>query len=109
KMKRIRILFVFGALGGGGAQRQFGHLIQKLDKKKFEPIVLSIGPNKSEYELHIEQNPEEANLEGEKKIEEFSKFHLYRKLKEEHEIAFVQRQGPIETKIDTFRIYKKSC
>ena len=56
--KKIKVIFVFGALGGGGAQRQFGWLIDKIDKDKFEPVILTIGPSFKDYEGHLDKYPQ---------------------------------------------------
>jgi len=45
---KIKVAFIFGALGGGGAQRQFGHLINNINRDHFHPIIISIGRSESE-------------------------------------------------------------
>ena len=92
-IKTKKILFLFGALGGGGAQRQFGWLINGLDRQKFEPIAVSIGITKKESESHILKYPTVDALDSEGKKDEFAQFFLYRKLKETCKIHFVKRAG----------------
>lgn len=36
---RIRVLFVIGSLGGGGAERQTIHYLRHLDRDRFEPLL----------------------------------------------------------------------
>ena len=38
----LRVLFVIGTLGGGGAERQVVEILKQLDRSRFEP-VLSLG------------------------------------------------------------------
>ncbi|MFT4800543.1 MAG: glycosyltransferase involved in cell wall biosynthesis [Flavobacteriaceae bacterium] len=95
--KKIKIIFIFGALGGGGAQRQFGWLIDKIDKDKFEPVILTIGPSVKDYESHLDKYPDKEYLSEEAKVNEFTKFLLYRKLKDVCKIIFVRRKGFLKT------------
>ncbi|MEL4457171.1 glycosyltransferase [Lutimonas vermicola] len=78
-MKR-KVLFIFGALGGGGAQRQFGWLIEGIDKQLFEPVIITIGPNENKAKNHLIKYPDTETLDECGKKEEFEKFFLYRKL-----------------------------
>jgi glycosyltransferase involved in cell wall biosynthesis len=89
---KIKVAFIFGALGGGGAQRQFGHLINNINRDHFHPIIISIGRSESEtvtfFDNHareqIETNPEIAKIE-------FQNYYLYRKLKHKEDIYFISK------------------
>lgn len=41
---RIRVLFVIGALGGGGAERQLLHILKGLNRSRFEPLLYLFDP-----------------------------------------------------------------
>ena len=66
-----KIVFVFGALGGGGAQRQFGWLIEGIDKDFFEPIIVTIGTNENKAKEHLITYPRPIDLDEVGKKEEF--------------------------------------
>lgn len=89
-----KIVFVFGALGGGGAQRQFGWLIEGIDKDFFEPIIVTIGTNENKAKEHLITYPRPTDLDEVGKKEEFGKYFLYRKLKNVNvKTFFVDRNG----------------
>lgn len=41
---RIRVLFVIGELGRGGAERQLSELASRMDSERYEPIVCCLAP-----------------------------------------------------------------
>jgi glycosyltransferase involved in cell wall biosynthesis len=41
---RIRVLFLIGELGRGGAERQLLELVSRLDRERYEPIVCCLAP-----------------------------------------------------------------
>jgi len=93
--KKIKVAFVFGALGGGGAQRQFGWLLNKIDKTQFEPIIISIGQSKKDVAKHLAEYPKitnEISVPKSVQHDEFTKYFLYRKLRTRvTKIYFVKR------------------
>lgn len=45
----IRIAFILGQLRQGGAEQQIYHLLCNLDRSRFVPIIISLGPKPEEY------------------------------------------------------------
>jgi len=48
-MNKIRIAYILGLLGMGGAERQLFHLINGLDRDKYDILVISLSENKDEF------------------------------------------------------------
>lgn len=87
-----KIIFIFGALGGGGAQRQFGLLIEGIDNRLFEPVIITIGTDENKAKEHLIKYPAAENLDVIGKKKEFEKYFLYRKLGNSGlKIHFVER------------------
>ena len=53
--QKIKISFIKGNLGQGGAERQFLELIKNIDKEKFEVYVCLYAINKGIFYTEIEQ------------------------------------------------------
>lgn len=107
RVDKIKIIFVYGALGGGGAQRQFTLLINNLNRDIFEPKVIAIGQNKIDCINHITKYPTEETLDEVGGKEEFNKFLSYRKLKDNCKIDFFGRKGIIKTQRALYNHLKK--
>ena len=96
--RRIKILFVFGPLGGGGSERQFALLIENLDREKFEPIVASVGMDPREAEEHLARNPAPFALDrcrSDLHWAEITRYHTYRKLRDVAQIYFIPRPSKL--------------
>lgn len=109
----MKILFLFGALGGGGAQRQFGHLIRGLSPKRFECIVCAIGQDEAELTAYMQLHPdlpEQSNLSPEIQDAEFSKYYLYRRIRDVvSSIHFIRRNrfgGTLAATLELRRIIR---
>ena len=100
---KIKVVFLFGALGGGGAERQFGILVDKLDREIFDPVIISIGYEYLDYSHHLKKFPDIHSFDEFSKKEEFSKFHLYRKLRDRCRIHFIKRRKFLETQWAVYR------
>jgi glycosyltransferase involved in cell wall biosynthesis len=103
---RIKVVFIFGALGGGGAQRQFGHLVNHIDRKRFRPIIISVGRTEKETQDFCEKYSDddmETNTELSKI--NFENYYLYRKLKCKKDIYFISKYNNSKLKIQ-YLIYK---
>lgn len=48
-MEKIKIAFITGLLGMGGAERQLFHLINGLDPKKYDILIISLGDSTDEF------------------------------------------------------------
>jgi glycosyltransferase involved in cell wall biosynthesis len=93
-LNRVKVLFVYGPLGGGGTERQFALLIQKMDRRVFDPVVVSIGMTREEAEEHLARHPTldvPAGARGALNWEEICKYHTYRKLRECAAIHFIPK------------------
>ena len=107
RVDKIKIVFVYAALGGGGAQRQFTLLINNLNRDIFEPKVIAIGQNKIDCINHITKYPTLETLDEVGSKEEFNKFLSYRKLKDNCEINFFERKDIIKTQSALYNHLKK--
>lgn len=88
-----KIVFIFGALGGGGAQRQFGYLINNLDQDKFSPFIISVGKSKKETE-EFYHNYSDEDLENSPELRKinFENYYLYSQLKKKEQIYFISKK-----------------
>src|SRR5215510_6084045 len=43
------LAFIIGQLGLGGAEQQLYHLLSGLDRSRFRPVVITLGPTPHEY------------------------------------------------------------
>lgn len=105
--KKIKIIFAYGRLGGGGAQRQFNILIENLDKNLFEPIVFAIGQEEDDCLSHLRKYPTVKDLDDEGLKEEFPKFLSYRKLHKSCVIKFFKRKSIIKTQYQLYKAVKE--
>lgn len=89
---RIKVVFIFGALGGGGAQRQFGHLLNHIDRKRFRPFIISIGRIEKETKDFCNQYTDEQ-IENSTELSkiDFQNYYLYRNLKHKDDIYFISK------------------
>ena len=88
-----KIMFIFGALGGGGAQRQFGYLINNLDQDKFSPIIISVGKSKKEtVEFYNHYSEEDLKNSPELRKINFENYYLFSQLKKKEQIYFISKK-----------------
>jgi glycosyltransferase involved in cell wall biosynthesis len=103
---RIKVVFIFGALGGGGAQRQFGHLFNHIDRERFHPIIITVGRSEKMTQdfcdKHTDNEIEDSTALS--KIN-FENYYLYRNLKFKKDIYFISKSKNSKFKIQ-YLIYK---
>lgn len=93
---KIKIAFVFGELGGGGAQRQFGWLIKNMNRDKFDVTAVSI-TNKN-------YNKEQNRVNNETSL--FLNDFLYKEINDVCKIEFINRKSFIRTGFALYKYFK---
>ncbi|WP_080805116.1 glycosyltransferase [Desulfamplus magnetovallimortis] len=110
KKKRIKVAFIFGALGGGGAQRQFGHLINNINRERFRPIIISIGRSENETIAFFKKyTDEQIEIDPQIAKVEFQNYYLYRNLKYKEDIYFISKYENSKFKIQKllYKLFQK--
>ena len=77
----IKICYIIGQLGKGGAERQLYELVKGIDRKKFEPIVISLSQGGYWSEKFRKLNVQMIELERKKNREFTRLFKLIKLLK----------------------------
>ena len=48
RIQEIKIVYLIGQLGLGGAEQQLFYLLSNLDRKRFSPVVINLAPDQSQ-------------------------------------------------------------
>lgn len=106
--RKLRVAFVTGGLGLGGAERQLGLLVEHLDRSLFDPRLIGLSRwSREEIQEHIaERSLSEVNSAAVLSPEELQWLHdeeyhcnLFRRLSPHVPIIVIQRKGKIRARL----------